>query len=234
MSAKISTAASLITCCKINNAINYDYKLMLLKRSKNMKAFSSNYVFPGGKFDKSDESLKWLDVFKKSNSLANNTNDFIKALIFKNVNRPNVYLNQVDLAKQLPPEVSYRLCAIRETFEETGLLIAYKNSSQNEAIANQRKKFSSFILEKDLIKWIKRMRENSDEFINMFLEHNLTPDIFALHDWSSWLTPAEEKARFDTVFFSCFLQEKPSIDNFEVNLDESSKLEVSKLRLTLA
>jgi nucleoside diphosphate-linked moiety X motif protein 19 len=222
-SLKVRTAATLITCCKINNPINYNYKVMLLKRSKNMKFASTNYVFPGGKFDKSDESLNWLNVFyKQKQNKSSNIKDYFKNLFFNNVNRPNVYLNN-DLNKKLPSEVSFRLCAIRETFEETGLLIAYKNDQVAE---NKPKQFSSFILDKDLIKWLNRIRENSDEFVNMFLEYNLTPDIFSLHDWSSWLTPVHEKNRFDTMFFTCFLNEKPNAASFEVNLDESQKLEV--------
>ena len=222
---KIRTAATLITCSKANSRIqkNFDYNVLLLKRSKNMKFASSNYVFPGGKFDSSDASLKWLNVFYKNE----NRSDYFKNLIFKNVNRPNVFSSSelADLTKKLPLEISYRLCAIRETFEETGLLIAFKND-ELKTEANERKRFASYILDKDLIKWLKRIRENSDEFINMFLEHNICPDVFSLHDWSSWLTPVQEKSRFDTIFFSCFLNEVPIINNFEVNLDESSKLEV--------
>lgn len=232
---KIRSAATLITCCRINRQISNgddvaksDYNVLLLKRSKNMKSFSSNHVFPGGKFDESDASPKWLKVFSKSQIRY----DHLKELIFENVNRPSVYSSlasskNIDLNKQLPLEISYRLCAIREQFEETGLLIASRNNS-SAVPCGERKKFASFILEKDLLKWLTRIRENSDEFINMFLEHNICPDIFALHDWSSWLTPVVEKSRFDTIFYSCFLNEIPIVNNFEVNSDESSKLEVNK------
>jgi nucleoside diphosphate-linked moiety X motif protein 19 len=224
--SKIRTAATLMTCVRVKESTQrtFDYNVLLLKRSKNMKFASSNYVFPGGKFDSSDVSLKWLDVFFKNE----NRNEYFKNLIFKNINRPNVFSSSErgDLNSQkLPLEISYRLCAIRETFEETGLLIAHKNDGI-ETKTNERKKFASFILDKDLIKWLRRIREKSDEFINMFLENNICPDIFALHDWSSWLTPVQEKSRFDTIFFSCFLNEFPIVNNFEVNLDESSKLEV--------
>ena len=71
-SSTIRKSASLIiasaldkSTLKNNNAQNlFDYRIMLLKRPKQMKAFPDYHVFPGGKYDQLiDQSDEWLKVF---------------------------------------------------------------------------------------------------------------------------------------------------------------------------
>ena len=40
-------------------------------------------------------------------------------------------------------------------------------------------------------------------------ELDCVPDIWSLVEWSDWLTPRNEKRRYDTVFFMCYSESKP-------------------------
>lgn len=244
MNSNIRNAATLIICSKINNASSlsdsYNYKVILLKRSSGMKVASNRMVFPGGAYEKSDESLKWLKVFFKNHNLnnGNSSENLVKTyfanILFTNnhnINRPNLFMNNYDKNKQLPPEISYRLCAIRETFEETGLLLAHKIDNGCSFLSNtsaKPKQFAHYVLDRNIVqKWHSRVTNDASEFINMFLELNIIPDLLALHEWSNWLTPIQEKIRFDTMFFICFLNNLSNeTKDFYIDLNESQKLEV--------
>ena len=70
--------------------------------------------FPGGQLDRSDLSAEWASYLSSSISL----DRFRKktADIYADIDHPY-------------PGLVFRLCAIRETFEETGLLLAKTRSS---------------------------------------------------------------------------------------------------------
>ncbi|GAM19017.1 hypothetical protein SAMD00019534_021920 [Acytostelium subglobosum LB1] len=43
----------------------YDYRIMMVKRSPDLRVFPRAHVFPGGVLDKQDESLQWRQYFDK-------------------------------------------------------------------------------------------------------------------------------------------------------------------------
>lgn len=83
-----------------------------MRKRKGRISFSSS--FPGGKLDQSDLSSEWSKYLSSSMDLAR----FAKknADIYHDIDHPY-------------PGLVFRLCAIRETFEETGLLIAKPRSA---------------------------------------------------------------------------------------------------------
>lgn len=216
-SVKIRDAATLIVACAVkHSALNAsDYKILLLKRSQNMKFAARFIVFPGGAYEKSDASLDWLKIIPKNSSSLVLTN------LQKNLNRPNRFKATFDPKTTLFPELSFRICALRETFEETGLLIAHP---KNDCSTNECKNFGEYVISNyDLTKWRNKVKEDPCEFFNMFNELKLVPDLLSLHEWSNWVGPEIEPKRFDTMFFTCFLNEIPS--NLQVDKDEISNLE---------
>lgn len=205
----------------------------------------------GGKFDlKTDGSLDWLTVFldkidsdlilNKTNNNGNkiNINDDFNQNLYKFfkphlINHNSLGNTLVDFKMRdlnsLPFEISLRICAIRETFEETGLLLAKKKSNIN--VNNKELNLTTSFIDNnnngyDFKYWLNKIKNDSKEFLNMCLEYNLVPDIYGLHEWANWITPKIEKYRFNTVFFTCFLSRLPSNEKFIISNEEISKLEV--------
>ncbi|XP_012588626.1 PREDICTED: nucleoside diphosphate-linked moiety X motif 19, mitochondrial [Condylura cristata] len=61
--------------------------------------------------------------------------------------------------------------------------------------------------------WRARVRKDPRHFLHLCADLDCTPDIWALHDWSSWLTPftREGLRRFDTAFYLCCLHQAPPV-----------------------
>ncbi|ELR14319.1 nucleoside diphosphate, putative [Acanthamoeba castellanii str. Neff] len=92
-------------------------------------------------------------------------------------------------------ELAWRLAGVREVFEECGLLISRPPLSSSPPEAK---------------KWRERSAQDSTHFLRMFtdresddnagLRHHI-PDTEALVPWAHWVTPLEEKWRYDTRFY---------------------------------
>lgn len=109
-------AASLILLTKnFTQQQKFNYKLLSVQRVKTMKFMPNLYTFPGGVLEKSDCSLEWMKLFE---SFGFNQHYFTKlvgnyqAPIFNNFDRDS-----------LTKFLALRICAIRETFEECGILM---------------------------------------------------------------------------------------------------------------
>lgn len=203
-------SASVIVLGAIKNAVQgeHDYKVMLLKRNKNMRFASGQSVFPGGKFDKHiDGSPEWLKLIGSS---------------FGGLVHANSIGTKRGCISQVPLEVSYRLCAIRETFEETGLLLATPPQSSNQLV-----QISDYYQGSNQIRyWHEKCLTDASNFIVMCMQLNLVPNIFGLHEWANWLAPSFQKIRFDNFMFICFLQRIPQQELFLINKEEVECLEV--------
>jgi nucleoside diphosphate-linked moiety X motif 19, mitochondrial len=244
-SASLIIASALDKSTLKNNAQNFfDYKIMLLKRPKQMKAFPDYHVFPGGKYDQLiDQSDEWLKVFlsEQQNELVkanpSKINECFRGLIRGNSLGKLIKTNTINNNNNLniPLEISFRLCAIRETFEETGLLLAIPKQKLNSLTQLEAKTLanyydsgecsssSSFI---KLNKWHEVIKQDSSKFIEMFFDLNLVPDVYGLHEWSNWITPAMEKIRFTTMFFTCFLPSQPAENVIKRTSSEIESLDV--------
>lgn len=93
-----------------------NYKLLWLKRHQKSRFMPGMYVFPGGTTDAADSSLKWREIFAAFGV----NNDSFASLVPKIAERPEIYRSRQD---ELPKEISLRITAIRETFEESGILM---------------------------------------------------------------------------------------------------------------
>ncbi len=105
-------------------------------------------------------------------------------------------------------DLSFRLCAVRETFEEAGLYLHHPQSKQVS---------HDFLVEH-------RPKVDKDPFamLEMCCESQTAPDVGGLHELSCWLTPLGREdtggRRFDTIFYTYFLEEErlTSADQTEV------------------
>jgi len=186
---------------------------MLLRSSKN-KFFPNSYVFPGGGLDKADETTEWLRVLNVDSVTGNADRSRCPMLVQR---RDDV----------LPPDVSYRICAIQECFEETGLLLATRAGHNNT-----KKEYSTVYKFKDASSadyWRNKVYKNAENFLELCLELKCAPDIWSLHEWACWLTPTcalmKPARRYDTVFYQCHVGEIP-LDDLQQDGVEISGLKV--------
>ena len=120
-----------------------NYKLLMTKRSNKSSFLASAYVFPGGHVDLHDFRLdNWINFYARFNLLP-----YIEKLCQRSqqLDKPRILtkpliLGSNKLEDYLKPDIAFRLCAIRETFEETGILIMFNG----EFIADYRFELGEF------------------------------------------------------------------------------------------
>jgi len=190
-------ASTLIVAARnlaLNRSINesFDYKLLLLKRSAKSGFMAKAFVFPGGIWDPHDSDLKYEAVIGF---------DYPE---YEADALPELYKSRE--VNKLIPEIYFKITAIRETFEETGVLICQKTEKAIDPCS--------------LKIWRREVFENASKFLNLCLEHSILPDVKNLHEWSCWLTPVDVgPRRFDTMFYICCLEEIPlaTVDDSEIS-----------------
>ncbi|XP_053211358.1 acyl-coenzyme A diphosphatase NUDT19-like [Panonychus citri] len=175
------------------------FSILMTKRSAKSSFLASAFVFPGGHLESSDFSPKWWTVFNQAGfnhskvNLVTNRINGLRSPIISECQTQSAAREQLTSSTEsnlLPADIGLRICAIRETFEETGVLIA---SNSTESI-----NLDSELLEK----WRPKVRESSENFIQFCYEMKIAPNIWDLYEWWNWLTPnALGHRRFDTMFY---------------------------------
>ncbi|XP_015120579.1 nucleoside diphosphate-linked moiety X motif 19-like isoform X2 [Diachasma alloeum] len=187
---------------KINQAVTsavfqYDYKLLGLKRQKNASFMPGHHVFPGGTVDPADADLRWQNLYSR---FGFDLTSF-SSLLPRATTRPPIFKSR---RNELPREVSLRISAIRETFEECGVLLC--RQSRKKGIWSDWAE--SFEFEKK--SWQERVHNEASEFYKMCEGLHCFPDVWSLHEWSNWLTPPFISGRrFDTIFFLACMPSEP-------------------------
>lgn len=153
-------------------------------------------MFPGGVNEEADASERWLHLL---NSFGYGEADFEK------LHRTGAPITPIFADNPIKRHIALRITAIRETFEELGVLIC---STKHKASTSD--KWANIKSDIDLKLWQKRVSDNPSELLNLCKEHNCYPDIWNLFYWSNWLSPAHLPKRFDTAFFIAAIENKPS------------------------
>ncbi|XP_007474840.2 acyl-coenzyme A diphosphatase NUDT19 isoform X1 [Monodelphis domestica] len=180
-----------------------DYEILMLQRTQSSGFLPGAHVFPGGVLDTSDSSTDWLQVFKPYHGPP--------GFGLTSFGRPRESYPEVPFESQtqshslIPEDVAHRICAIRETFEESGVLLLHPAGAETLHLPR------AFVLPDDLASWRTRVREDPRQFLQLCQRLGCMPNIWALQEWSNWLTPFVKKGgrRYDTKFYICCLQEKP-------------------------
>lgn len=219
----------------------------MLKRSSRMSFFPNFYVFPGGSADDADFSSEWLDLlspsFHSPTSPCSPRESLFRLFSQETKDNPRAPILARDRDPKyrvIPSDIAFRISAIRETFEETGILLARKaglelgsaQQEQNYSNNNNEVERDSClsvstrrctakvcdIPAEQLNEWRHRILKKSDNFLKMCRELDLVPDLTALSEWSNWLTPilsSKKPKRFDTIFFVSFVDHLPNVTIFE-------------------
>jgi nucleoside diphosphate-linked moiety X motif protein 19 len=186
-----------------------DYSCMLLKRSSQSKFFANAFVFPGGAIEVADFSPSWLEHFNENGF---NREKLASEFVVSKHDKIPLYANAPH--PDCIPEVGYRISAIRETFEETGVLFCKPIQTHQQS--------SKVLKIDDLIEWQKRVHHNPEEFLRLCKKYFLLPDLWSLYEWSNWLTPVNMgPKRYDTIFYICVVDNLP-----DVRIDGSEITEV--------
>lgn len=198
------------------NPSKFDYRLLMLKRSGVSSFMANAYVFPGGMVELSDFSTKWWTVFNNAGISNENLKQLCSSITGP---RPPMFQNSVTLSKaniskndHFPTDLTMRIAAIRETFEETGILLLTSINYKNDEMPV----YTSEHL--DLKLWREKVHQNAYSFIDLCMENKVCPNIWCLQEWWNWLTPNVGHRRYDTMFYVCCLPKIPEacVDQVEV------------------
>ena len=117
------------------------------------------HVFPGGVLDARDSIEHWRQYFHDAGH------------------------------HELPEDFAFRIASIRETFEESGVLLLEDPKKNDSLIGEARRS------------WRTRVHDDAAAFEELCTLLGSLPDIFALKAWAHWITPEAEPRRYDTRFY---------------------------------
>ncbi|KAJ3340873.1 hypothetical protein HDU93_006165 [Gonapodya sp. JEL0774] len=184
-------AATLLVCAPLSpgeDGIDQKggFKVLMIKRSSH-GFFGSLTVFPGGKIDQADESTSFASLARhlRMGTPGAEFHTFVAAV-----------------------------AAIRETFEETGVMVFDKNTQKADPRMVEI--------------WRKKATKSAKEFEKMCQELGLRPKVANLAPWSRWITPPVAPKRFDARFFLTTLA-KP-IGSNTVSADGHESVSLAWLR----
>jgi len=177
------------------NAVHFDYRVLMLKRSSRSKFMPNAFVFPGGVLAKEDLHPSWQKLLP----------DPLKPP----PEGPRPFLMQpVEEEEGLPRHIAFRIAAIRETFEESGVLLLQPDDSGRAPLLEA----------KETAEWRLKVQNDPGQMLELCRYLGAAPDLDALSEWSDWLTPVNLQGtqakkgtrRFDTIFYTAQLDSIPS------------------------
>ena len=141
--------------------------VLMVQRASTMGFAAQALVFPGGKVDTHDTRAPWRDGVEK-----------------------------IHFALQgfEPQEHDVRVAAIRELFEECGILLAYRDG---QLVDTAQLNISAT----DLLTLRAQINDDASLFAPFLKDQRLTPAFDQLTLFARWQTPPLIKRRFDTWFF---------------------------------
>ena len=150
------------------------FEVFLLRRHEKSSFMGGNFVYPGGRVDLDDESLEICSLSK--------------GMTFEEA--------QTILRGTFSPEESFAhwVAAIRELFEEAGVLLAYHQKGNLFQIRN-RDEQEKFLLYRKLL------QEGKMNICEIAQKEDLLFALDQLHYYAHWITPEAQSQRFDTRFF---------------------------------
>ncbi len=150
------------------------FDVFLLQRHEKSSFMGGNYVYPGGRVDRNDGSV---EVYSLS-----------KGMTLEEAKK--------NLGGTFSPEESFAhwIAAIRELFEEAGVLLAYDRKENLFQLTNreEREKF---------LRYRELLQRGKISIGEMAQKENLLLALDQLHYYAHWITPEARPERFDTRFF---------------------------------
>jgi len=149
-----------------------DFQVYMMERNANTVFAGGMWVFPGGSVDHTDDA----DIFQEI-SIHRSDEEASRLM----------GLNKGGLA--------YYVAAIREAFEEAGVLLALNKETEGPINLKEPDVMQRFNRHRDHI------NDNSRDFIDIAREEGLILDAGEMHYVARWITPLGPPRRFDARFF---------------------------------
>ena len=165
-------------------------EVLLLQRHAKSKFAAGDYVFAGGKIEADD--------------MPDDGEQFCRGLTPQQAS--------ARLGGGLAPRqaLSYWVGAIREAFEEVGVLLAYETDGRLLRITPEsRQRYESYRA---------ACQKANPAFFDMLRAERLTLATDRLAYFAHWITPEEQPIRFDTRFFATLMppEQEPVVDGHEI------------------
>jgi 8-oxo-dGTP pyrophosphatase MutT (NUDIX family) len=153
------------------------FEAFLLKRHEKSSFMGGNFVYPGGSVDRDDGSSKICSLSK------------------------GVTLEEAQkiLRGALSPQESFAhwIAAIRELFEEAGVLLAYDQRGNFFQLGNRDE-------QKRFLHYRESIQKGSLTLCEMAQKERLLFALDQLYYYAHWITPEARSERFDTRFFLAY------------------------------
>uniref|UniRef100_A0A0K0F485 Putative nudix hydrolase 7 (inferred by orthology to a C. elegans protein) n=1 Tax=Strongyloides venezuelensis TaxID=75913 RepID=A0A0K0F485_STRVS len=154
--------------------------ILMLKRGPTAKFMPNAFVFPGGVVEKTSDMNFPVDI----------------------TNYASVGGTKI-IPKGMDSDLGFRICSLRELFEETGLLFVADK-------ANNQKEVLSTLNDEGLNKMRDKIKEKPSLFKDLFKDFIV--DVESLIPWSSWITPAPYPMRFNVIFYAINVSKNYDVD----------------------
>lgn len=148
-------------------------EVLLLRRNRSAGFVPGAYVFPGGRVDGADATAETLS--------------HVDGLT------PDMAAERLELADADPPAIAYYLAALREAFEETGILVAVGPAGEPPPTAAEDPRVDT--VRDDLM-------EGRLSFAEVLDRLDCRVDGSSVEYLAHWITPRREPRRYDTRFFA--------------------------------
>ena len=150
------------------------FEVFLVRRHEKNSFMGGNYVYPGGRVDRDDGSLEICSLSKGM----------------------TLEKSQKILGETFSPEESFAhwVAAIRELFEEAGVLLAYDQKGNLFQLRNRDER-------EKLLLYRKLLQESKMNICEIAHKEDLLFALDQLHYYAHWITPEARSQRFDTRFF---------------------------------
>lgn len=180
-----STPKDAATVILLRDGRESGFEVFFVKRAAQSQFMGGAYVFPGGKLDAADAASKLLEQ-----TVGRTHAEAARAL------------NESDDATK---SVSLYVAAIRETFEEAGILFADLSIGADRETLRAR-------------------LAGGEKFADLMAESNASLRLDALVPQSRWVTPTAEARRFDARFFVARVPQDQAAKHDDYETTESTWL----------
>jgi len=193
-------AASVILIRKSEDDANYkNFEIYMTKRASGLRSYPGFHVFPGGTLEPGDFSPEMLtrccglDVDKASHILAQTYH---------------------------PMNLGYWVAAVRELFEETGILLA--STTLGEFVKSTGPQYEVYY------NYRQQMLTQEISFYDMLFAESLFLPVGKLRYFQHRITPDGLPERYDTRFFLAEIPEQQKPEPYEEEITEALWLEPEK------